>query len=350
VVDSAGNSAQADGESGGALRSNNPVLPDKDVSYILATLKNSDAEFPGQAVSAAIEKREEIVPELLKIISDTIRDAEELASDPHPSFIPHLSAMYLLAQFREKRAYPLIVDFFSLPGDIPRRLTEDFITEDLARVLASVCGGDISLIKEMIENPGIDEFSRSAAIESLLEMVAAGEMSRDDVMAYFQELFRGKLEREESYVWHSLIECSGSLCPEEVWENILEAYDDELVDSFEIDLEGVESQVDAGKEAAMANLHTVCRGLIDDAVEEMAWLYFPEEEVKLPPVQRDFEERMIPGFYEDSLPEVDEIDNMPIIQKGAKVGRNDPCPCGSGKKYKKCCLGKEQQGASPGFD
>ena len=22
----------------------------------------------------------------------------------------------------------------------------------------------------------------------------------------------------------------------------------------------------------------------------------------------------------------------------AKVGRNDPCPCGSGKKYKKCCL------------
>ncbi|HEX9205848.1 MAG TPA: SEC-C metal-binding domain-containing protein, partial [Candidatus Deferrimicrobiaceae bacterium] len=22
---------------------------------------------------------------------------------------------------------------------------------------------------------------------------------------------------------------------------------------------------------------------------------------------------------------------------GAKIGRNDPCPCGSGKKYKKCC-------------
>ena len=23
------------------------------------------------------------------------------------------------------------------------------------------------------------------------------------------------------------------------------------------------------------------------------------------------------------------------------VGRNDPCPCGSGKKYKRCCLGKD---------
>ena len=25
------------------------------------------------------------------------------------------------------------------------------------------------------------------------------------------------------------------------------------------------------------------------------------------------------------------------VRAGAKVGRNDPCPCGSGKKYKKCC-------------
>jgi len=27
----------------------------------------------------------------------------------------------------------------------------------------------------------------------------------------------------------------------------------------------------------------------------------------------------------------------PIASPDGKVGRNDPCPCGSGKKYKKCC-------------
>jgi preprotein translocase subunit SecA len=27
----------------------------------------------------------------------------------------------------------------------------------------------------------------------------------------------------------------------------------------------------------------------------------------------------------------------PIRNFGKRVGRNDPCPCGSGKKYKKCC-------------
>jgi len=31
---------------------------------------------------------------------------------------------------------------------------------------------------------------------------------------------------------------------------------------------------------------------------------------------------------------------LPFVRDGPKVGRNDPCPCGSGKKYKKCCLGK----------
>jgi peptide deformylase len=30
----------------------------------------------------------------------------------------------------------------------------------------------------------------------------------------------------------------------------------------------------------------------------------------------------------------------PIRRTESKVGRNDPCPCGSGKKYKKCCLDK----------
>jgi len=28
----------------------------------------------------------------------------------------------------------------------------------------------------------------------------------------------------------------------------------------------------------------------------------------------------------------------PLVRAGSKIGRNDPCPCGSGKKYKKCCM------------
>jgi SEC-C motif-containing protein len=37
-------------------------------------------------------------------------------------------------------------------------------------------------------------------------------------------------------------------------------------------------------------------------------------------------------FYEDG-----EVMPVTVVRTGPKVGRNDPCPCGSGKKYKHCC-------------
>lgn len=39
---------------------------------------------------------------------------------------------------------------------------------------------------------------------------------------------------------------------------------------------------------------------------------------------------------------MEEGGGMTVRREGKKVGRNDPCPCGSGKKYKKCCLLKEE--------
>ena len=38
-------------------------------------------------------------------------------------------------------------------------------------------------------------------------------------------------------------------------------------------------------------------------------------------------------LYEDG----EDLQRMTIYRDQPKVGRNDPCPCGSGKKYKKCC-------------
>jgi preprotein translocase subunit SecA len=57
-------------------------------------------------------------------------------------------------------------------------------------------------------------------------------------------------------------------------------------------------------------------------------------------VQTGLDERLVfeglrPAFAV-SEPEKDEELESEAAQK-AKVGRNDPCPCGSGKKYKKCC-------------
>lgn len=55
---------------------------------------------------------------------------------------------------------------------------------------------------------------------------------------------------------------------------------------------------------------------------------------------------MTGGYYFDWYPEEmrevqiydpEEENYMPYVRDGKKIGRNDPCPCGSGKKYKNCC-------------
>ena len=56
---------------------------------------------------------------------------------------------------------------------------------------------------------------------------------------------------------------------------------------------------------------------------------------------KQFEDRVITG---DQLAQLRALYNRrpaQQVRKYAKIGRNDPCPCGSGKKYKKCC-GKNQ--------
>jgi preprotein translocase subunit SecA len=43
------------------------------------------------------------------------------------------------------------------------------------------------------------------------------------------------------------------------------------------------------------------------------------------------------GNGDGSIKESKEIRRDPVVNTDPKVGRNDPCPCGSGKKYKNCC-------------
>jgi preprotein translocase subunit SecA len=55
----------------------------------------------------------------------------------------------------------------------------------------------------------------------------------------------------------------------------------------------------------------------------------------------------LPSKIQAQKPQLERNDNRPgkvnkqqTVEKSMKVGRNDPCPCGSGKKYKKCCYPK----------
>jgi preprotein translocase subunit SecA len=57
------------------------------------------------------------------------------------------------------------------------------------------------------------------------------------------------------------------------------------------------------------------------------------------PIQhKDKEEAPLPPEKPEVSPAAGPEIPSTVHRAEPKVGRNDPCPCGSGKKYKKCCL------------
>ena len=96
------------------------------------------------------------------------------------------------------------------------------------------------------------------------------------------------------------------------------------------------------------NLALVPEERRDAAIEELKpGLQMTDEEfaefrqhVILPMIQRHRE--MFPGMHGRSTETPTAIGTVPSqTENYARTGRNDPCPCGSGRKYKRCCGKRE---------
>jgi hypothetical protein len=297
---------------------------------ILWQLERAAGRFPRAAVEAAVMHRDEITPELLRILRESTERAVEL--DAEGDYMAHLYAMFLLAQFREVRAYPLVIQFASLPGELLHSLCGDFLTMDLGRVLASVCGGKLGGIQSLIENEATDEWVRGAALRSLVTLVAAGQRSREEIVSYFGELFRGKLPRQFSQVWNELVSCSADLYPAELITDIEQAYQDDLIESGYVGLDDIEDDLARGKDQVLARLTDDSHHrLVEDTVREMQWwACFREDE-------RTRRRSAGSKAAQTEFSTTEEAASSPIKRDTPKTGRNEPCPCGSGKKFKKCC-------------
>ena len=286
------------------------------LEQIIAKLNtDNDSVFPREALEDAVLQQSAITPSLLSII-DEISNNPQFIEDT-PAF---MYALYLLAQFREKRAYPIIVRYFGQLGLEDEALdpTGDLVTEDLNRILASVFNGDLGLIKQLIEDQDVNEYVRSAALGSLVVLYNNEQISRGDLVSYLQMLLDHCLEQEEDPFFVASVVCNCcDIHPKEFYDQLVACFDQDLVDEFVISKDYLDSYLEIDKDTALARLkeNRQCR-LINDVITEMEWwaCFHPKANVKQDPV---------PGFE---------------YANPSKVGRNDPCPCGSGKKYKKCCL------------
>ena len=301
-----------------------------EVTDIIGQLERFKGKFEREAVEAAVARKEEITPELLRVLEEIADPEGARRRAVEDGYMTHLYAMYLLAQFREPRAHPLVLKIGMLPSDLLDTLLGDFVTEAFGNVLASTCGGDIAGIQSLIENADADEWVRGGALGALVTLVAAGVKSREEVAGYFGELFRGKLTDTNDIVWSDLVVYTTDLYATEFLGEIEKAYENGLVDPEIINLEDVHRDFAKGKEWALEQLaRNSHRKFIDDTVEEYGrWYCFHRDENDLASQRR--EKMEIPGPVWDDI-------SVPYRRDSPKVGRNEPCPCGSGRKYKKCC-------------
>jgi len=154
--------------------------------------------------------------------------------------------------------------------------------------------------------------------------------------AYSQEKDRGELQR----FWADYFNIEQG-----IYEQLLEDPDQEvkgtlteLAEKYEVSipvmtgfLDGIndslaeENPIETMDESTEVNLIFDKEKLYKNMVGAQAdWLYeLPQWEEIIP------EERRKELYIEQK--------QSGTIRKDKKIGRNDPCPCGSGKKYKKCC-------------
>jgi len=315
----------------------NPVAtaPKPDImetAEILRQIERVSGRFARAAVEAAMARKEEITPELLRILERTIKRPREI--DAEDDYMGHLYAMFLLAQFREPRTYPLLIEFCSLDGELLYSLCGDFITEALGRVLASVSGGELGGIQSIVENEHADEWVRGAALDGLLTLVAEGQTSREAMVHYFVHLFRTKLERRHSQVWNSLVASSCDIYPAELLDDIKQAYRGGLVDPGNISMEDVKHDLALGKGRVLARLaDDPHHRMVRNTIEEMEWWACFRSD------RKDETKLTHEAFVSNRM---EPVSTAGVLGGSTipKIGRNETCPCGSGKKYKKCCLGK----------
>ncbi|MDD6854910.1 MAG: preprotein translocase subunit SecA [Oscillospiraceae bacterium] len=122
---------------------------------------------------------------------------------------------------------------------------------------------------------------------------------------------------------------------DEYWMDNIDAMDD-LKQGIGLRAYGQHDPVVAYKEEGYQMFESMIESIKEETVRRMFLVRVqPQQEVKREKVAK---ETGAAGASDGSA-----VKKAPIRNASKKVGPNDPCPCGSGKKYKKCCMQKDKE-------
>jgi hypothetical protein len=308
---------------------NAPVEPlDQDLDRIIAELDAPFGHLPVEAIRAAQSNRDRIIPRLMQSLDGVV---QTIQPDEKGKTNGAFFALFLLIEFRAAEAFDTIVRAVSLPGDLPSRLFGDAIHEVLPLAVPVMANDRLDDVLALIRNRKLGEFVRWAFVEGLVRLVRAEVRSRDEIVTILRQLLTEAIENKDIEVITPVINSLIDLYPEEAYDEIKRAYDVGLADEFMLSFEDVERQIDCGKERTLGELKRKPESIEDTVAELQRWAAFRPRPPK--PASKPAHRELSPPRAIVPAPQP----QTALRSSEPRVGRNEPCPCGSGKKYKKCC-------------
>lgn len=243
----------------------------------------------------------------------------------------HFYALLFFGEFQEKDAFEKIMEFLTLPSDMLDLLLGDFVTDGLQDVLYNTYNGNLELLKDRILDSDIDEYVRDAMLNVIGQLYLDGVLAKEDLL----QILRKVIEEQDSE-WEGLM-CSwvagiAYKCHlAEFLPDVRMLYEE---DRIELSMYGwYDEYLDIlFKYYDDDQQNRLCRSLIS-ADQIKTWPMFEREQKPKKITKKDIEK--MKKELQGSI--------APSPAKKVKIGRNDPCPCGSGKKYKFCCMNKPKE-------
>lgn len=314
-------------------------------SDIKKALSTVSGELPVSAIRAAAEQKETMMPVLLKAL-DAVKIREKRSCSTSKARLA-VHALYLLTEFAEPQAWPEVLELFSsMSAQDNVSIGDDFdeiVCDSLSQIFATLCDGDIRPLQSIIENTSIDEYVRDAALGALVVRYVQGDLELATLTEYLHQLYKFGLEQERNQVWNAWVQACFNTQPDSFMDALKSLYEQELADPYYITLEELTERSGMEPEAikkAVMNQEAEYYCYITDAVAGLRKLscYSGESNELLKSMENMVINQTAP-VSETSNPMPA---SMPVYSTETtnfhNVGRNDPCPCGSGKKFKKCCL------------
>jgi hypothetical protein len=312
-------------------------------AQLIDDICSSDPARVAAAIQAAATRQETLAPVLLARL-------EEAAGQPtlwtkakdgrSPVFL-----FYLAAAWREKRAHPFLAAILRLPPKQCDDLLGDFITEGARLVLADTWAGDLSVIEGISFDSSADPFARGTALNAAALLAARGLIAREEVLALFSRVAASPLDPDienDSTTATGLVSAIMDLGAWELRGTVITLFERDLVDFGWVgDEEEVLEKLEPGTKFTLDSYRFPAP--ITNAWESVkGWHFFAPLRTGRERVRPHEPELIVgdaPAEPAIDLDEQDFINTAPQLpyHAPAKPGRNDPCTCGSGKKYKKCC-------------